>query len=217
MLPKKQIRVTSHPGKGSFHCLFYKLIARELTTHKVDWEYRPKPPFNVFHPPKNKTVYCPNCGPVPGKILHKYTPTFILRNTVVIKAFLRLDYFDTSLVESLVAQHPKLDFRMVMQDFNGKKKARHYEYDNDEFLNWALEAKIPACIFPDIPRDWYSHIIHQRKLKLAYKRIQDATYDEGEEDQESDDQGVRGEEGGASILCHGEQEQDLRDYETPES
>jgi hypothetical protein len=81
---------------------------------------------------------------------NSYIPDFILGNNVVIEAKGFLKPTDRRKMIAVKEQNPDLDIRFVFQRNNPLAKGSKHTY-----LSWAEKHGFPACVWPDIPPDWF--------------------------------------------------------------
>lgn len=79
-----------------------------------------------------------------------YIPDFILSNNVIIEAKGFLKPTDRRKMLAVKDQNPDLDIRFVFQRNNPLAKGSKHTY-----LSWAEKHGFPACVWPDIPPDWF--------------------------------------------------------------
>lgn len=88
---------------------------------------------------------------IPYRIMHNYTPDFLLPNGVCLECKGYWDADDRRKIRNVVDQHPELDLRMIFQNpFNTISKKSKTTY-----AKYCEKLGIPWTSFTNIPLDWF--------------------------------------------------------------
>lgn len=99
---------------------------------------------------KEGHVYLYEPSKINYQLVCSYTPDFHLKNGVIIEAKGFLKPSDRRKMLAVKDQHPELDIRFVFQRNNPLSKGSKHTY-----LSWAEKHGFPACVWPNIPPDWF--------------------------------------------------------------
>ena len=149
-------------GLGKFRSRSEKRVADHLRAQDIAYRYEKT---RIYYRQAKGSMYCPNCGEVPGFITKKYLPDFELSNGVFIEVKGRFTSIDRNKLKAVKKYHPELNICLLFDNDRvvegSRNRIRYGEWANANGFPWAVR---------DVPEEWLKYADSKFSLPITKMR-----------------------------------------------